>query len=73
MSVIKFKLSNANSKTQQRLFNKGAVYISITEPRAFTTVCILNCSVSVDYLKQKRTALTMKWCENVPYCSRSIV
>ena len=26
------------------------IYISTTEPRAFTTVCILNCSVSVDYL-----------------------
>ena len=28
----------------------GTEYISTTEPRAFTTVCILNCSVSVDYV-----------------------
>ena len=31
-----------------------------------TYVLILNCSVAVDYLQQKRAALTVKWgCENI--------
>ena len=43
-------VSSTNSKTQQSLFDEGTEYMSTTEPRAFATVCILNCSVSVDYL-----------------------
>ena len=47
--------------------------MSTTEPRAFTTVYVLNCSVN-DCLYQKRTALTTKkGCENIQYCFHSMV
>ena len=57
-----------------KLFNEGNEYISTTEPRVFPTVCNLNCPVSVDYLQEQLTTLTMKWgCEDIPYCFYSIV
>ena len=59
-----FNCEDHSFETRQRSFKEGTVYLLTTEPRAFTTACILNCSVSVDYLEQKRTAfraLTMKW------------
>ena len=74
--VVQFQeasVSSSNSQKRQRFFNEGTGYISKTEPWALTTECVFNCSVSVDYLKQKRTALTMKWgCEKIPYCFHSI-
>ena len=33
------------------------IIMSITEPRAFTTACILNCSVSADYLYSRNVQL----------------
>ena len=67
-------MPDPNSETRQRLFNEGTEYIPTTEPIAFMTVRILNCSVSVNYLQQKRTALTVKWgSENIPNCFHSII
>ena len=54
------KESSSNSEKWHKLLNEGTEYISIAEPRVFPTVCNLNCPVSVDYLQQQLTALTIK-------------